>query len=58
LVAYFGRGLRWLKSAEAEVERSRQWLADVSNFYNDELNHLGLIQPRPAIRQRWRRCSA
>jgi hypothetical protein len=42
LVAYFGRGLRWLKSAEAEVERSRQWLADVSNFYNDELNHLGL----------------
>ncbi len=42
LIAYFGRGLRWLKSAEAEVERSRQWLADVSNFYNAELNHLGI----------------
>lgn len=42
LIAYFGRGLRWLKSGEAEVERSRQWLADVSNFYNTELNHLGI----------------
>lgn len=50
LIAYFGRGLRWLKSVEAEVERSRQWLADVSNFYNAELNHLG-IDPATASSQ-------
>ena len=37
LVAYLGRGLRWLNSAELEVDASRQWLADVSARYNQEL---------------------
>ena len=37
LVAYLGRGLRWLNSAELEVDASRQWLAEVSARYNQEL---------------------
>lgn len=37
LVAYLGRGLRWLNTAKAEVEASRQWLAEVSTRYNDEM---------------------
>jgi len=37
LVAYLGRGLRWLNSAQLEVEASRQWLAEVSARYNEEL---------------------
>ena len=34
LVAYLGRGLRWLHSAETEVQEARKWLADVSNEAN------------------------
>jgi len=41
-VAYFGRGMRWLKSAETEVIQSRQWLADVSTRYNKELSNIAL----------------
>ncbi|MEW6404757.1 MAG: hypothetical protein AB1649_23415 [Chloroflexota bacterium] len=37
LVAYLGRGLRWLKSAEIEVKQARQFLADASDKYNLEL---------------------
>jgi hypothetical protein len=40
LVAYLGRGLRWLNSAELEVDASRQWLAEVSARYNQELRSL------------------
>lgn len=40
LVAYLGRGLRWLNAAELEVDSARQWLADVSARYNEELRSL------------------
>ena len=40
MVAYLGRGLRWLKSAEVEVDASRQWLADVSGRFNEEMRSL------------------
>ena len=40
LVAYLGRGLRWLNSAQLEVSASRQWLAEVSARYNEELHSL------------------
>jgi hypothetical protein len=37
MVAYLGRGLRWLKNAEIEVQQARQFLADASERYNKEL---------------------
>lgn len=40
MVAYLGRGLRWLKSAEIEVQQSRQFLADASEKYNAELQNI------------------
>ena len=40
LVAYLGRGLRWLNAAELEVDSARQWLAEVSARYNEELRSL------------------
>jgi len=40
MVAYLGRGLRWLKSAEVEVQQARQFLADASEKYNDELRQI------------------
>jgi hypothetical protein len=42
MVAYLGRGLRWLNSAEVEVDAARQWLADTSVRYNDEMRSLQL----------------
>jgi hypothetical protein len=30
LVAYLGRGLRWLHGAETEIQQARKWLAEVS----------------------------
>ncbi len=42
LVAYLGRGLRWLKNAETEVQQARQWLADVSNRYGQEMRGIQL----------------
>ena len=33
VVAYFGRGFRWLKSAEAEVQQARQALAAAAKVY-------------------------
>jgi hypothetical protein len=51
LVAYLGRGMRWLKSAETEVERARQWLADASGLYDRRMD--GLVfeadQPRAGL---------
>lgn len=44
MVAYLGRGLRWLKSAETEVKQARQFLADVSEKYNIELQNIELGQ--------------
>jgi hypothetical protein len=40
LVAYLGRGLRWLNSAETEVFQARQFLADASDKYNAEMKSL------------------
>jgi len=40
MVAYLGRGMRWLNSVEVEVDSSRQWLADVSARYNEEMRSL------------------
>lgn len=40
LIAYLGRGLRWLQNAETEVENSRQWLTQVTAEYNRELASL------------------
>ncbi len=37
MIAYLGRGLRWLKSSEIEVTLARQFLADASEKYNMEL---------------------
>jgi hypothetical protein len=37
MVAYLGRGMRWLKSAEIEVTLARQFLAEASEKYNAEL---------------------
>jgi hypothetical protein len=37
LVAYLGRGLRWLQNAEEEVESARQFLSKVSAEYNYQL---------------------
>jgi hypothetical protein len=42
MVAYLGRGMRWLKSAETEVKQARQFLADVSEKYNLELQNIEL----------------
>lgn len=40
LVAYLGRGLRWLRSAETEVQEARKWLAEVSVEANKILAQL------------------
>lgn len=40
MVAYLGKGLRWLSSARLEVASARQWLAEVSARYNQELSSL------------------
>jgi hypothetical protein len=40
LVAYLGRGLRWLQNAEAEVENARTWLNKVAAQHNLQLAEL------------------
>jgi len=40
MVAYLGRGLRWLKNAEVEVQQARQFLANASEKYNAELRDI------------------
>ena len=37
MVAYLGRGLRWLKNAEVDVQQARQFLDEVTVKYNAEL---------------------
>ena len=37
MVAYLGRGLRWLKNAEIEVQQARQFLDEASDKYTAEL---------------------
>lgn len=44
LVAYLGRGLRWLKSAEVEVKQARQFLAEAADKYNAEMQSLQIGQ--------------
>jgi hypothetical protein len=44
MVAYLGRGLRWLKSAEIEVKQARQFLAEVADKYNDEMKNIEIGQ--------------
>jgi hypothetical protein len=44
LVAYLGRGLRWLHNAETEVENARQWLSDASAIYAKHLSSLSFGQ--------------
>lgn len=40
MVAYLGRGMRWLKNAEIEVQNARQFLADASEKYNQEMQSI------------------
>jgi len=44
MVAYLGRGMRWLKSAEVEVKQARQFLADVADKYNMEMKNIEVGQ--------------
>lgn len=44
MVAYLGRGMRWLKSAEVEVQQARQFLADAADKYNAEMQNLQIGQ--------------
>lgn len=48
MVAYLGRGLRWLKNAEVEVQQARQFLADASEKYNSELQEVQFGQASAA----------
>jgi hypothetical protein len=47
MIAYLGRGLRWLKNAEIEVIDARQWLADVSTVYNQKMRELQIDPKLP-----------
>jgi hypothetical protein len=40
LVAFLGRGMRWLQNAETEVESARAWLNKVSAEYTRQLQEL------------------
>jgi hypothetical protein len=44
MVAYLGRGMRWLKSAETEVKQARQFLADVADKFNAEMANMDIGQ--------------
>ncbi|MCI0553697.1 MAG: hypothetical protein L0287_22345 [Anaerolineae bacterium] len=44
MVAYLGRGMRWLKSAETEVKQARQFLADVADKFNAEMGNMEIGQ--------------
>lgn len=49
MVAYLGRGLRWLKNAEVEVQQARQFLADASEKYNAELQDIQFNRTSAAV---------
>ena len=40
LIAYLGHGMRWLKSAETELQHARQWLAEASGLYDQRMDGL------------------
>ena len=44
MVAYLGRGMRWLKSAETEVKQARQFLAEVADKFNAEMANMEIGQ--------------
>ena len=44
MVAYLGRGMRWLKSAETEVKQARQFLEEVADRYNMEMGNMEMGQ--------------
>ena len=44
MVAYLGRGMRWLKSAETEVKQARAFLADVADKFNVEMANMEIGQ--------------
>lgn len=44
MVAYLGRGMRWLKSAETEVKQARAFLADVADKFNAEMASMEIGQ--------------
>lgn len=44
MVAYLGRGMRWLKSAETEVKQARAFLADVADKFNAEMANMEIGQ--------------
>jgi hypothetical protein len=44
MVAYLGRGMRWLKSAETEVKQARQFLAEAADKYNAEMGNIEIGQ--------------
>jgi hypothetical protein len=46
MIAFLGRGLRWLKQAETEVSRARQWQMDVFELYSHQLQELDRIVGR------------
>ena len=48
MVAYLGRGLRWLKNAEIEVQQARQFLDKVSVQYSAELQSIEFGQSSAA----------
>jgi hypothetical protein len=47
MIAYLGRGLRWLKNTEIEVIEARQWLADMSAIYNQKMSELQIDPKLP-----------
>ena len=50
LIAYLGNGLGWLKSAETEVQQARQFLAEVSDKYNLEVQSINITNlPASAV---------
>jgi hypothetical protein len=49
MVAYLGRGLRWLKIAEVEVQQARQFLSDASEKYNAELQGIQFGQASASV---------
>ena len=49
MIAYLGRGLRWLKNAEVEVQQARQFLADASEKYSAELQDIQFGQSSASV---------
>jgi len=50
MVAYLGRGMRWLKIAEFEVMAARRWMVDVSANYSREIDAVNLDATRSLVK--------